>query len=71
MERIFDRFHRIGDPMCHSSSKTAFMGGGIGLGLTICRGIIQAHGGLIWAESEGEGKGATFRFTLPFGEKRG
>ncbi|RME04706.1 MAG: PAS domain-containing sensor histidine kinase, partial [Deltaproteobacteria bacterium] len=65
LERIFDRFYRLGDPMLHSSSKTAFMGGGIGLGLTICRGVIQAHGGLIWAESEGEGKGTTLRFTLP------
>ena len=38
--------------------------GGSGLGLTICRGIIQAHGGRIWAE-QGTG-GATFRFFLPF-----
>jgi two-component system sensor histidine kinase KdpD len=39
-------------------------GGGVGLGLTICQGIVTAHGGRIWAESR-EGGGASFRFTLP------
>ena len=36
-----------------------------GLGLSICKGIVEAHGGRIWAESEGLGKGASFTFTLP------
>ena len=39
--------------------------GGSGLGLAICRGLVEAHGGRIWAESDGLGQGARFTFTLP------
>ena len=41
---------------------------GTGLGLFICKGIVEAHGGKIWAENNSDGKGATFSFTLPFGK---
>ena len=38
---------------------------GTGLGLSVCHGFIELHGGKIWAESEGEGKGTTISFSLP------
>jgi two-component system sensor histidine kinase KdpD len=53
-ERIFEKFYRAREGE----------GGGAGLGLTICRGIVSAHGGRIWVE-ERVGGGSVFRFTLP------
>lgn len=55
---VFDKFHRIE----HSPSTP-----GVGLGLTICRGIVLAHGGRIWVEPR-EGGGTVVRFSLPAGE---
>jgi signal transduction histidine kinase len=53
LERVFDKFYRVGDVLLHSTGKTKFKGAGPGLGLTIVRGIVQAHGGRIWIESPG------------------
>lgn len=58
LPRLFQRFHRT--PEARDSGLT-----GTGLGLYICRGIVESHGGRIWAASAGKGQGATFRFTLP------
>jgi signal transduction histidine kinase len=68
-ERIFDKFYRIEGPDLHSSSKTRFMGAGPGLGLTIAKGIVEAHGGRIWVESPGYDPercpGCQFHVVLP------
>ncbi len=58
LEHIFQRFYRVDKSRSRAS-------GGSGIGLTIARHIVEAHGGRIWAESAGPGQGSTFTFTLP------
>ncbi|MBI2854893.1 MAG: HD domain-containing protein [Chloroflexi bacterium] len=57
LKLIFEKFQRLDSPLKHKVS-------GTGIGLNLCRRIVEAHGGSIWAESE-EGKGSTLSFSLP------
>ncbi|HVM71476.1 MAG TPA: GAF domain-containing sensor histidine kinase [Anaerolineales bacterium] len=59
LKKIFNEFYQI-EP--HTTRKH----GGMGIGLSIAKGLIEAHGGKIWAESPGLNKGATFKVLLPF-----
>lgn len=55
--RVFDRMYRAEQRLTQGSK-------GLGLGLSVCKGMVEAHGGRIWVESE-LGQGSTFHFTLP------
>lgn len=51
-DKIFEKFFRVDDPDHHSTGRTKFKGAGPGLGLTLVKGIVEAHGGKVWVESE-------------------
>jgi signal transduction histidine kinase len=58
LQKIFDEFYQIEPPNTRHY-------GGLGIGLTIAKGLIEAQAGKIWAESAGPGTGATFKVLLP------
>ncbi len=58
LERIFERFVQVEDHMTRQN-------GGLGIGLSIARALVQAHGGRLWATSPGVGQGSTFIIALP------
>jgi len=60
LEKIFEKFYRVDQP-----EKIE----GLGLGLAICKKIVELHNGKIWAESKGIGKGSKFKFYLPLKNK--
>jgi len=62
-EKIFEPFYRAENPLEVEAA-------GVGVGLTISRSLVQAHGGQMWVESE-PGQGSVFYFTLPLSEQRG
>jgi len=58
LQKVFEEFYQIEPPNTRHY-------GGLGIGLTIAKGLFEVQGGKLWAESEGLGKGATFKVTLP------
>ncbi len=60
-ERIFERFYQVEDHMTRKN-------GGMGIGLSIARAMVEAHGGRIWATSNGLSQGSTFTITMPLAE---
>ena len=59
LPHVFDRFYRV------DKSRSRQAGGGSGIGLTIAKHFVEAQGGRIWVDSEGDLKGSAFNFTLP------
>ena len=58
--RLFERFVQLEPQLTRTQQ-------GTGLGLALCRHLVELHGGRIWAESPGLGQGSTFTFLLPTG----
>jgi signal transduction histidine kinase len=66
--RVFDRFYEVGSITEHFTSRTRFGGKGVGLGLSLVKGMVEAHGGMVWVESAGTtgaAGGSAFHVLLP------
>ncbi len=63
LERIFEKFYQVEDHMTRTV-------GGLGIGLSIARALVEAHGGRLWATSAGIGQGAVFTLTMRLTDKR-
>lgn len=61
LERIFNRFHRVDTSLIREAN-------GLGLGLSICKYLVELHHGLIWAENRPAGRGSIFHLRLPVNE---
>lgn len=61
LERVFEEFFQVEHHMTRRH-------GGLGIGLSIARGLVEAHGGRIWASSPGPGQGTTFTLALPLAQ---
>ncbi len=67
---IFEKFYEVQDSSYHTSSRTNFMGGGIGIGLVLAKGIVETHGGRLKIDSkEGVGTKVTIYFKMTNGEE--
>lgn len=60
-QKIFEKFYRVGDPLVHNTK-------GSGLGLSLVKSTVQAHGGDVWVESD-QGRGSKFTVVLPVGQE--
>jgi len=72
--RIFDKFYEVGNFESHFTSQSSFGGKGVGLGLTLVRGMVEAHGGMVWVESQGTAAnvgGSSFHMLLPLAPAAG
>jgi PAS domain S-box-containing protein len=75
--RVFDRFYEIGRIAEHFTSQTRFGGKGVGLGLSLVKGMVEAHGGMVWVESAGTtggtrgAGGSAFHVLLPLATATG
>lgn len=65
LELIFEKFYTGTDSSHHTSGKFEFEARGTGLGLAIVKSYVEAHGGRVWAESAGPGKGSCFHVIVP------